>query len=78
MKYVLVVDVNPSILSVAECAELFRISSPEKAAEFERWAETAAPGTVWAQWLYEREYGFGGIRGRAVMLAAEVPANLEL
>lgn len=76
-KRVILVAVNPEILSVAACARLFRVSSPEKAAEFERWAETASPGAVWTQVLYEGALG-RGIRGRAVMLAADVPANLEL
>jgi hypothetical protein len=76
MKLVLLVAVNPAILSVAACARLFHIGSPKKAAEFERWAETAAPGSVWAQTLYKG--AIGGVRGRAVMLAADVPADLEL
>jgi hypothetical protein len=74
---VLYVNVNPAILSVAECARLFRVSSPEKAAEFESWAETARPGAIWTQVLYKGALG-RGIRGRAVMLAADVPANMEL
>lgn len=74
----LVVGVNPAILSIADCARLFHVSSPEKAARFEEWAKTAAPGTVWSQWLYEREWGSGGIRGTAVMLADDVQADMEL
>jgi hypothetical protein len=71
------ISVNPAIVSVAECARLFRVSSPAKAAEFEQWAETAGPGAVWSQVLYIGALG-RGIRGRAVMLADSVPANLEL
>jgi hypothetical protein len=77
-KRVLYVSVNPAIVSVAECARLFRVSSPAKAAEFEQWAETASPGQVWSGVLYESEYGIRAVRGRAVMLASSVPANLEL
>lgn len=76
MKRVLYVNVNPEILSVEECAQLFHISSPEKAVEFREWAKTAAPGTVWSQWLFQRK--FGGVRGTAVMLAEGVPVDMEL